>query len=205
MTDAEPLVAGEQYEVEIELEATAWRWQPGRTLRLAVTGADWPNTVGAPRPFTLTVSGGELTLPTYDAAGSPFADPVFTPGDDLAGEDAGGVRWTIGRDVLARRTTASVDHGSSYDATYGSAAERYRGSVSVDTRSWQQQAQAEVEFVLRFDDDGNEQRVECAASSTLAVTADDTSFEVTVELTCREDGTEIATRRWQRSYRRDLA
>lgn len=201
---AEPLVPGQAYDVEVSLEATAYRWSEGRILRLAVAGVDWPNTVAPPRSLELTVLGGELVLPTYDASKSPYPEPVFTPGDEGA-EDAEGVLWENGRNVLSRTTSARVDHGSTYDATYGSVTEHYAGSVSVNTRTWHQQATADVTFTLRFDDDGTGAPVGCTVRSTLLVTADEDEFHITTELQCQENGQSIAARTWQRSYPRDLA
>lgn len=203
--DAEPLVPGEEYDVELWLEATAWRWLAGRTLRLSVGGVDWPNTVAPPRPLTLTVSGGELVLPTYDGTGNPYPEPVFTPGEEDSDEDEEAVVWEHTRNVLARVTAARVDHGSTYDATYGSVTEHYAGAVSVDSRTWAQQATADVNFVLRFDDDGSGAPVECGVQSTLQMTADGTDFHLTTDLVCREGDEVVATRRWERRYPRDLA
>ncbi len=200
---AEPLVPGQEYDVEVRLEATAWRWLPGRTLRLSVAGADWPNTVAPPRPLQLTLHGGELELPTYDPTGSAYPPPVFAPGDDP--EESEDTVWELGRDVLGRRTTARVDHGSTYDGPYGSTTDHYRGGVEVDTRTFTQRASADVTFTMRYDDDGAGTPVVCSARSTTLVTADESTFEVTVDLDCREDDRTVATRHWQRTFPRDLA
>ncbi|HET8971321.1 MAG TPA: CocE/NonD family hydrolase C-terminal non-catalytic domain-containing protein, partial [Candidatus Nanopelagicales bacterium] len=204
MAQAAAMNPGEVYEVEVVLEATAWRWLPGQTLRLSLAGVDWPNTVAPPAPVVLTVHGGELVLPSYDPTGSPYDEPAFTPGSD-AETDHGVTAWQLTRDVLTRVTGAHVDHGSSYDGPYGGVVERYQGAVSVDTRSWAQRAEAEVEFVLRFDDDGTGGEVKCTAGSTLLVTADAEAFHVEIELSCREGEREVASRSWRRSYPRDLA
>jgi predicted acyl esterase len=201
---AEPLEPGRTYDVELALEATAYRWSRERTLRLALAGADWPNTVAPPRPLQLTVLGGELVLPTYDATGSPHPEPVFASGAE-GGEDPGSVIWETTRNVLSRVTSARVDHGSTYDADYGSVTEHYAGTVSVDTRSWHQEATADVTFTLRFADDGTGAPVECTARSTSVVTADETDFHVTTKLDCWEGGQQVASRCWQRSFPRDLA
>ncbi len=200
---AEPLEPGREYDVELTLEATAWRWLAGRTLRLSLAGADWPNTVAPPRPVTLTVHGGELVLPTYDPDGSPYPEPVFAPGDDPEG--AGEVLWAYGRDVLGRTTSARVDHGSTYDTGYGSASEHYQGEVAVDVRDFAQRATADVSFALDYADDGGGRPVRCSARSTLLVTAGEDHFDVTIDLTCQEGDRVVGERRWERRFPRDLA
>src|SRR5262249_57964700 len=57
------LTPDEPVDVTVELEAAAWTATPGHTLRLAVTGMDWPNTVAPPEPVTLTIHSGALSLP----------------------------------------------------------------------------------------------------------------------------------------------
>ncbi len=200
---AEPLVPGEVYDVEVVLEATAWRWLPGRTLRLSVAGVDWPNTVAPPRPLTLTVHSGELELPTYDPDGSPYPTPEFVPGDTP--EEAEGTLWERSRDVLARRTSARVDHGSTFDGPYGSVTDHYQGGVEVDTATFAQTATADVTFTMRYQDDGDGSPVVCSARSRMRVTADESAFEVTVDLDCRDDDQTVAARRWHRTFPRDLA
>ena len=199
-----PLVPGTPYDVEVELEACAWRFQPGHTVRLALAGADWPNTAAPPMPVTLSIRGGVLMLPEYDA--DPSAEvPAFRPGDETTAESAEGVGWGIERDVLGRTTACVVDHGAAYDAPYGSAVEHYSGRVQVSTRTFEQIATADVSFTLRFDDDGTGHPVMVTSTSTLAVHAGPMTYDVDIALSCAEDGTVVAERSWQQSFPRDLA
>ena len=39
---------GQEYDVEVVLDACAYAARPGPTLRLSVAGADWPNTIAPP-------------------------------------------------------------------------------------------------------------------------------------------------------------
>src|SRR5207245_2913659 len=48
LVDPEPLVPGEVYELELDLDATAWLFEPGHRVRLAVANADWPNVWPTP-------------------------------------------------------------------------------------------------------------------------------------------------------------
>ncbi len=62
----EPLVPGEEYDVEVVLDACAYAWSSGQRLRVSVAGADWPNTVAPPAPVALTVHGAVLELPVLE-------------------------------------------------------------------------------------------------------------------------------------------
>ena len=133
----EPLEPGAPAEVEIELEATSWAFDPGHRVRLSLAGADWPNVWPPPHGGSLAVERGsvELTLPVLD--GPPVAaapglppPPPKDPGDDDAGPPA---VWRVERD--ADETRAVTSYGSDYDGSFGATiAERYEGTVGVSPR-----------------------------------------------------------------------
>jgi hypothetical protein len=204
MDRAEALVPGEVYDVQVELEATTWSWSNGRLLRLAIAGADWPNTVAPPEPLTLTIESATLLLPKYDAAGSP-TPPTFTPGNERSSESADGVTWRIERDVLAGTTACVTAQGSQYETPYGAMVEAYSGRVSVDTTTHAQTATAEVKLALTFSDDGSGQPATVLSHARLDMYSTPTTYEVTVTSTCAEGETVMGTRTWTRSFPRDLA
>jgi predicted acyl esterase len=210
MATATPLVPGEVYNVDVGIEATAWQWAPGHVLRLALAGADWPNVIAPPAPVSLTIHGGELVLPTYDATTSPYPAPVFTPGDEKATEDPATITWRTWRDVLARVTGATIDHGGDpYDTPFGRMGEHYFGEVSVQTDTFAQSARSDVTFAVHFDDDGSGAPVDCVVASRLHIEADETDLDVTITMTCAETGSSgervVGERSWQRRFARDLA
>jgi hypothetical protein len=204
MASPEPLVAGQVYDVEIELEATAYRWRPGHVLRLAVAGTDWPNVAAPPAPVTLEVRSGVLALPAYEPAGS-MTPPDFVPGEETSSESAHGVVWRVERDVLARTTTCVTGHGGHYDVPYGSVVERYESRVQVSTRTFEQLAASEVSTTLRYADDGSGSPVSVSVRAALELFAGASSFDVRITLTCREGDDVVAERLWQRQITRDLA
>ena len=193
------LIPGEAYDVEIELEATAWRFDRGHRLRLSIAGADWPNTVAPPHPVTLDVRGGTLVLPVMEGP-SPYPTPNFVSGEDADPTEGDGVTWRFERDVLRRETACVVDHGSEYETPYGSAVEHYWGRVAVDTETFEQRAQAEVVFTLRFD----EPVVEVTVRSRLDVRVTGTEYAVHTDVECSENGKPVAERRWRRIVEREL-
>src|SRR5262249_28370599 len=78
-----PLTPGQLYELEIDLDATSWLFEPGHRIRLSVSNADFPNTWPSPAPATSRLHHGaarpsRLVLPGV----SPVTDPLPTP--DLA-------------------------------------------------------------------------------------------------------------------------
>jgi len=204
MDQAEALVPGEVYDVQVELEATTWAWSPERRLRLAMAGTDWPNTVAPPEPLTLTIQSATLLLPKYDPAGSP-TPPAFTPGNEHSSESADGVTWRIERDVLAGTTACVTAQGSEYETPYGSMIEAYSGRVTVDTNTHTQTATADVKLSLTFHDDGSGQPTTVHSHAHLEMFSTQTTYEVAITSSCAEGDVVIGQRTWTRSFPRDLA
>ena len=121
-TDPEPMPVDEPVDVTLELEAAAYVFAPGHRIRLALAGTDWPNTWPPPTPVTLTVDRASLRLdlPVLDRAASAARAPLPAPARPRArsDDDGRGRRtlpvWRLEHDVLARTTTAVVDHGATY-------------------------------------------------------------------------------------------
>ncbi|MGI8433191.1 MAG: CocE/NonD family hydrolase [Nocardioidaceae bacterium] len=190
-TGPKELVPGEVYDVEVELDACAYRFEPGQRLRVSVAGSDWPNTSAPPRPLSLTVHEGRLRLPRWSGT-SPYAPPQLAPPPDGPPAESGdGVTWSVERDVLARRTRCLVDHGSTYEIPGGGeASEHYRGTVTVRDADFAQVAHAETTFELRWPD------VRAVSRASMDLTADADAYTVAIALEALEDGAVVATREW---------
>jgi hypothetical protein len=136
------LVPGETYEVEVELEVTAWVFEPGHRVRLDLAGTDWPTCFPPPGPVTLTVEreGTTLVLPSLHGP-SPVAETPSLPpprkpqaGNESArGNELDELVWTIEHDVARKQTRAVVRYGGTSEAGEVSPAiERwYGGEVGV--------------------------------------------------------------------------
>ncbi len=173
----------------LDLDACAYELAPGQRLRLSVAGADWPNTVAPPAPVTLTVHEGTLELPLWGGSGRPPAS--YSPGARTSHEDPTGVSWTVSRDVLARTTTCTVRHGSTYDVPHdGWATERYAGEVTVDRRTFAQAATAECSFILGWPG------IEVLVRSTLRVDIGPAGYDAVIDVQAHEDGVLVAQRSW---------
>jgi predicted acyl esterase len=79
---AEPLAPGRCYEVEIKLKDTAYELPKGHRLRIALSTSYWPLVMPSPVAATVTVHGGQLSLPqrkSNDAAHPPDLGPAWHP------------------------------------------------------------------------------------------------------------------------------
>jgi hypothetical protein len=185
----EPLVPGQVYDVEVDLDACAYHVARGQRLRLSVAGADWPNTVAPPAPVTLTVHEGTLELPLW--GGSDRPPPTFTAGAATSSEDPTDVSWTVTRDVLRRTTTCAVRHGASYDVPHdGTASEEYAGEVVVDRRTFAQQAHAECTYRLCWPG------VDVRVTSVMHVDVTTEGYDVLVEADAYDGSALVTHRSW---------
>jgi predicted acyl esterase len=198
-TAPEPCVPGEWLDVDVELEATAFE-TAGETLRLALAGADWPNTLSLPGGWSaVDLAASELVLPV--SAGTPHPAPDLPPpppepadGADAvdAVDDAEHVEWRRGEDVLARTAWAEVDHGSSYGGHLGARCrEHYTGRVEIDAGTGVQRATGATRFEI-----GWPGGIAATAEARLDVTVDAETIEVTVELDVGEGAEPFGSRGW---------
>jgi predicted acyl esterase len=200
--DADPvaLMPGEWVDVDIELEATAWSLDDGHLLRLAVAGSDWPNVTAPPEPVTLEI----------DRGASRLSVPVIASLDDLDEPDlahvvpeklpsSDGITWTVERDVLARRTRCQTGHGTDWVSAKGyPCREHYTGLVELDTRTFDQRAEAFARFDVEFPEGRT------TTQSTLTVRTDATHLHLDVHVEAFDDGQLLAEKRWQKKIPRDL-
>ncbi|WP_144118722.1 CocE/NonD family hydrolase [Catellatospora sichuanensis] len=186
-TDPVPLVPGEFVDAGVELETCAYRVLPGRRLRLSVTGVDWPNTIAPPRPVTLAVDGdaSAISLPPPHATDPA---PRYDQGQQAVEGDPAG--WRISDDVLGRVTTATVEHGSTWDITGGTCTDRYTGSVTVDRRTWRQTSTSTARFALTWGD--TSVSTECAVE----LTADADHLTVAITLQAYDGAAVVVKRCW---------
>jgi predicted acyl esterase len=191
---ASPLVPGREVQVEVVLDACAYQWTPGNTLRVSVAGADWPNTVAPPAPVSMTLRTASLTLPFLDG---DFPEPSFEPGEEHSSETTDGVGWSIHHDVLTRTTSATTRTESRYSTPYGGTAhELYLGEVSVDTRTFAQRAYANTVYDLSWPG------IDVTVRSTMTVDITPTSYDVSIWTQATLDSEAISERSWTESIPR---
>ncbi len=115
------------------------------------------------------------------------------------------ITWRVSDDVLARTTSCTVDHGSTYDIVGdGACTDHYAGTVTVDRRTWNQSASSSASFAIRWP----EATVRAATTVEFAASAE--TFEVTITLEAAEvrpEGGEtvVGKREWTSTISRNLA
>ena len=116
LRDPEPMIAGEVYELEFDLDATAWRFPQGHCIRLTVCSADFPNLWPTPyrgtnRLFRDAAHPSVLSLPLVSVRDG--AEDGALPADEIDYGEGLEVSvyglapdepvWQILRDVLGNR------------------------------------------------------------------------------------------------------
>ena len=198
-TMPERLVPGETYEVSIELDATAWVFEPGNRIRLAIAGADWPNAWPPPEAseLTIVIDRTRLVLP-HVVGEPPIAEPPqFTP---VAGStrampavNPAEASWRIEHDVYEREKRVIVEMRSETLLEDGSRAvmsNRVRAGVKPATPgdAWvESTSDSEVEWP----------EVTARAIARLVLRSDATSYHFDLELEVFEDAQLLARRRWE--------
>jgi len=142
-----PLERGTPTEIELELEATSWIFEPGHRVRLSLAGSDWPNLWPPPSGGVLAVDRGsvELLLPVLDGASVEAPRLAASTGRDAHAPetdvDQPPLVWRFEDDVVAHEMRAVTSYGSCYGAEHGARVEElYDGTVGVSTddpaRAW---------------------------------------------------------------------
>ena len=99
----EPMTPGRMERIEARLNDVAYRFRPGRRIRLAVSTSYWPMAWPSPEPVTLTLDtrDARLDLPVRDGGGREvaFEAPEFPPAHPARVLEPAGFRRTLTRDV----------------------------------------------------------------------------------------------------------
>jgi len=212
MAHPQPLVAGTWYDVTVELEAGSWVFPRDHTIRVAISGSDWPNTWMAPtaEPVEIDLAATRLVLPVLhgpspvnerpvfvDAHGVGRSGPAPAP-DDNGDEDE--TTWRIEHDVLRREINAAVAHGSRGPVDFdGHYEDHYEGRVTTSiVEPWRGAAHATAGVAITWP--------QAAVTSTarLEIESDATTYRVVIEVDVTCDGEPFAARRWERTIPRRL-
>lgn len=207
LTEPEPLVPGEVYEVEVEIDTTAWRFSRGHRIRLTVASADWPNVWPTPEPATNTVyrSGAtpsRLVLPTVPATGSA-TPPTFLPSPREMARHSDRIEppaWEVVHDVLRGRSQVRI-HETHDDRINDTTAVRREYSLVADCDPRDPaSASARGRHVSRIARPNSV----IEGSSDVLIQATTTHFHVTIDLELHVNGTLHHSKRWVESVPRVL-
>jgi predicted acyl esterase len=187
------LEPGVPTEIEIELEATSWVFEPGHRLRLSLAGADWPNIWPPPSGAPLQVDRAsiQLTLPVLDGP-SPLPAPGLPPttGKDTHAPDSDDEQpptiWRIEDDQVGHEVRCVTGSGSNYDAPFDARVEeRYEGTTGVSTDdpalAW---ARGRTTYRIVWPE------ADVRTETTLEVRSDAEAYHVVITLVAEEIGPE---------------
>jgi hypothetical protein len=206
-TDPEPAVPGQEYPVEIDLDATAWAFTPGHRIRLDVSGSDWPNIWPSPYPAETTVRWGlssrsRLSLPT-----APASRPEDAP-------DMGEPAMPLDRYVLhSPPTYLRVSRDPLDDRSWVETSAAERGTIpgEVDyVYEWRTTFEAcdsdPAHAAIRTDHSMRIVRHGATTAANVRGRLESTSdaFHLQWDLIVTVDGAEHFRRSWLRSFPRDL-
>jgi uncharacterized protein len=196
----EALPTGEPVRATIELDATAYEFEPGHRIRLDLAPSDFPSSWPPPRAGTIVVdrAASALVLPTLE--GPPVAPtPEFAPGA-AEGKASDRVRWEIHEDVLARERAVEIDHGGVRGRVgITETTDRYHGEIRVrwdDPGHCTATAGAELELAWP--------EATVRAESRTVLRSDPETWHLEIELEVYDGDELIAERRWERTTPRDL-
>ena len=207
LADPEPLVPGETVELAVEIDTTAWRFERGHRIRLAVASADWPNVWPTPEPATNRVYGGEsrpsrLVLPTVPAQGSA-TPPSFLPSPVAMERHTDRPTppvWEVVHDVLTGRETVRIHEESEERVNETTVVGReYLLTAQCDPAD-PASASAHGRHLSRI----RRPNAVVEGRSDVLVQASATHFHVTIDLELSVNGAPHHSRRWVESVPRVL-
>jgi predicted acyl esterase len=196
----EPLEPGEPVAATVELDATAYVFEPGHTVRLDLAGSDFPSSWPPPLAGTIQIdrTASTLVLPVMD--GPPvLPPPMFEPGEQEPSVPEH-VRWEIREDVLARERTVAIDHGGVRGRSgLAEGSDHYWGEITARTHDpGNSRASAGASLELAWE----EASVRTESRATLR--SDPETWHLSIELEVYDGDELIAERRWERTTPRDL-
>jgi hypothetical protein len=203
-----PVVPGQVYQIAVDLDATSWRFAPGHRIRLSLAGADFPNTWPSPKPYTAAVHlGGErtsrLVLPVVGPQEPLLPDPEFrspAPYEPMVESWSGQPTWRVTRDHMAATTEVLL---SKDGRTRVGDELAFETSSEATARVFEEDpARATIRGLSRVVLRWPERTVDARARGQIEST--ESTFHVTLNLEITMDGLPHATRRWVRSFPREL-
>ncbi len=196
----EPVRPGAHVTATVELDATAYVFEPGHTIRLDLAGSDFPSSW--PPPFAGTIeidrAVSTLVLPVLD--GPPVLEPpTFAPGEPQPSLPEQ-VTWKIHEDVLARERSVSIDHGGVRGRNgLAEGSDHYWGEITAGSHEpGTSRASAGASLVLSWDE------ASVRTESRAMLRSDPERWHLEIELEVFDGDERVAERRWERTTARDL-
>jgi hypothetical protein len=206
LTDPAPLLPGQVYELEIEIDCTGWVFEPGHCIRLDIASADFPNVWPTPLNGANRVyCGGErrsrLILPVVPAPST--APPAFRPSPSQPaayGARAEAPPWQVTWDVLGNRVGVNIE--TCFQSVLNARVELTREARMRSYVSLRDPADVGITGYQRMRRLTPDMDMDVQARMHMRSTVD--AFHLTVELDVKVDGLSHFTRRWLKSAPRRL-
>lgn len=198
-SDPEPLVAGEIYELEVELWCVGHTFEPGHRIRVVVTNADFPVIWPSPGLMTTTLfTGGDrpshVDLPVLGQHQYGTAELRLLPEDDPRITAA---EWDNVQKYQRIHDVATGDHTAYFElGNYRQGVDRIWCRVNENDP-----AVASVEFKGTYTGTDGDRRIDARADGKLSSDAD--SFTLDIECTLLANDEVVRTRRWQDTVKRE--
>jgi putative CocE/NonD family hydrolase len=208
-----PLVPGNRYDIDIELNTVGERVPSGYRLRLAVSSAYWPQLWPSPRTARVTLIADGISLlelPVHEpgrpaAAESAALTPEFLPAENSAALNGGIVQRTDRTRTRAHDVAtgaATIEDVQSYQARISATGTDY---AHIGTDRWTVlpgnplSARADCLRTVTIDREGWHVRVETQS----ALFADAEQFFLENEVVAFDGDREVFRRQWRTTIPRD--
>lgn len=206
LADPELLTPGEIYALDIEVDATAWRFIKGHRIRLDIANADFPNVWPTPEPATNHVYFGpqlsRIYLPTVPPDGNA-SPPEFRPsnsGVEFQLQRTHIPRWEIVHDLLRNQSKVHISSQWDFrvnDTTVIACESLIECQVPLSNPS---QASARGRHISRI----IQPAWTVENSSDLSILGTRTHFHITIDLVITINKSHHFNRRWVKSIPRNM-
>jgi uncharacterized protein len=205
-----PLVANQEYALNIDLYLTSWVWERGHRIRVSVSNAQWP--MFWPTPYAMTTSlrlgagdGSSLSLPVVPVKGRaplPLAapEPIEAPdGISTTGDYAWPGVWKVERDEGTGQNTVIWSGASALRFSWGTFEHTEKATWQVDDAHPEAaSAEGEGESIEKLAD----RTLIYRGRLKLSTDANTLHYDFTRELL--RDGSVVRTRSWHEDIPRDF-
>jgi uncharacterized protein len=201
------LEPGRRYTVRVQLDHVARRFQPGNSIRVAISTTYWPLIVSSPEPVVLSLFAGasELTLPvrpprSEDAQLRPFGPPFVPPVAVEVVKSKPGTREVVS-DTASGRQVIHYEVGNQV-VLLKAVRTRLIGDIKMRDEINDNDPAVLIEAKITTGWERDDLRPRLLASSTFTTTK--TEFVIVGELSAFNGEEKVLTRTWSQKIPRQL-
>jgi hypothetical protein len=202
----EAMDPGREYTLEIELDATAWQFEAGHRVRLAISASDFPNSWPTPMQAVITVRDGgnypsSLSLPVIAGSGlrpPAFEEPPEKPDMGAANEAPS---WETAEDVLHQTVSVHIRRSGGNPTPAGGRMESSDELSLTLNRRDPAGVHADGTSKVKLE---HPRAGVIEASARQQIRSGPERFVWRVDLEVKRDGETWGRRTWEQSFRREL-